>query len=101
MDLVVEDLEIDLVLCKVVQVLLVKVMQVLMVLILVDLLTTNKVVEAVVLEKLATLMESDMEEMEEICLHNLELHMVRVESSVVEVQEGRVLTTPTPSMKVV
>jgi hypothetical protein len=42
------------------------------------------VVAVVELVKLATLMQMDMEEMEEICLQNLEPHMVKVESSVVE-----------------
>ena len=85
-DLVVEDLVIILVpLYKQVQVLLVKVITVVLVLILVVvLITTNKVEAAVELVKLATLMEMDLEEMEEICLQNLEPHMVKVESSVVE-----------------
>ena len=98
-DLVVEDLEtmLHLHLELLVQVLLVKVMQVVLVLILVVvLITTNKVVAVVELVKLATLMQMDMEEMEEICLQNLEPHMVKVESSVVEelvVQELLVANT--------
>ena len=64
---------------------------VLMVLILVEILTTNKVVEAVVLVKLVTLMGLDLVEMEEICQVNLEQVWERMGTSVEEVQEVKEL----------
>ena len=75
-------------------------MQVVLVQILVETHTMNKVAVAVELVKLATLMESHLEEMEEICLDNLELHMGRMDILVVEEQEVKELITPIPLMKV-
>ena len=78
--------------CKVDLVLLVKVIMVLMVLILVETHTMNKVVVAVELVRLATLMDMDLVEMEEICRVNLEQVWERMGTSVEEVQEVKELT---------